>query len=39
MDILDIALAILMCSPVIMIVGFIIIAVIESLKGKDKNND
>ncbi len=37
--ILDIALAILMCSPVIMIVGFIIIGIIESLKGKDKTNE
>ena len=36
--ILDIALAILICSPVIMIVGFIIIEIIESLKGKDKQH-
>ena len=36
--ILDIALAILICSPVIMIVGFIIIEIIESLKGKNKQH-
>ncbi len=35
--ILDIALAGIMLSPSIMIIGFVIVEIIEALKGKDKD--
>lgn len=36
MNIIDIALASILATPAIAVIGFIIVVIIEELKGKDK---